>query len=293
NAEQLAKFKAIRDQLPMLKAIVMIYGSDDDEGVYSWSQLPALAPVLAPVLALGSLPLLALDGPARAASPRAAGRSLVPAALVVVVATLLLAASLPALAWALPVHPTEGLRLVPLVQGLAEAVGERGGLTIFEVEGAIASALAAIVLGGAVAMARAGAAAARCLAPLAWPRRAGLVLAALAVAAALVVSRKTAGAAALMPGVIGLTFVLGGGLLRISGVAPRGRLGLVLHLAGVALALALLWLGARELPIHPFLTACLAVGALAVLAAGLTTAPGAAVAPDDPNRLERDGAGRL
>ncbi|MCA9689522.1 MAG: AMP-binding protein [Nannocystaceae bacterium] len=43
NAEQLAKFKAIRDQLPMLKAIVMIYGSDDDEGVYSWSQLPALA----------------------------------------------------------------------------------------------------------------------------------------------------------------------------------------------------------------------------------------------------------
>jgi long-subunit acyl-CoA synthetase (AMP-forming) len=43
NAQQLAKFKEIRDRLPRLKAIVMMYGSDDDEGIYSWSDLPALA----------------------------------------------------------------------------------------------------------------------------------------------------------------------------------------------------------------------------------------------------------
>ncbi len=43
NAEQLAKFKQIRDQLPDLKAIVLMNGSDPDENVYSWDQLPALA----------------------------------------------------------------------------------------------------------------------------------------------------------------------------------------------------------------------------------------------------------
>ncbi len=41
NAEQLAKFKAVRDQLPKLKAIVMMSGSDSDDGVYSWEQLLA------------------------------------------------------------------------------------------------------------------------------------------------------------------------------------------------------------------------------------------------------------
>lgn len=43
NAEQLAKFKQIRDQLPELKAIVLMFGEDDDEAVYSWQQLLALA----------------------------------------------------------------------------------------------------------------------------------------------------------------------------------------------------------------------------------------------------------
>jgi long-subunit acyl-CoA synthetase (AMP-forming) len=43
NAEQLAKFKEVRDQLPELKAIVMINGSDDAEDIYSWSDLKGLA----------------------------------------------------------------------------------------------------------------------------------------------------------------------------------------------------------------------------------------------------------
>jgi long-subunit acyl-CoA synthetase (AMP-forming) len=43
NADQLAKFKQIRDQLPDLKAIVLMNGSDDDDQVYAWDELPRLA----------------------------------------------------------------------------------------------------------------------------------------------------------------------------------------------------------------------------------------------------------
>lgn len=43
NAEQLAKFKEIRADLPELKAIVLMNGADSDEGVYAWSDLPKLA----------------------------------------------------------------------------------------------------------------------------------------------------------------------------------------------------------------------------------------------------------
>jgi long-subunit acyl-CoA synthetase (AMP-forming) len=43
DAEQLAKFKEIRPNLPDLKAIVMMNGSDPDEAVYAWEDLPKLA----------------------------------------------------------------------------------------------------------------------------------------------------------------------------------------------------------------------------------------------------------
>jgi len=43
NEEQLAKFMEIRDSLPKLKAIVMMNGSDADEKVYSWKDLPGIA----------------------------------------------------------------------------------------------------------------------------------------------------------------------------------------------------------------------------------------------------------
>jgi long-subunit acyl-CoA synthetase (AMP-forming) len=38
NREQLEKFKQIRDQLPDLQAIVMMFGDDDDDDVYSWTE---------------------------------------------------------------------------------------------------------------------------------------------------------------------------------------------------------------------------------------------------------------
>jgi long-subunit acyl-CoA synthetase (AMP-forming) len=38
NREQLDKFKQVRDQLPHLKAIVMMFGDDDDADVHSWTE---------------------------------------------------------------------------------------------------------------------------------------------------------------------------------------------------------------------------------------------------------------
>ena len=43
DADQLAKFKAIWEQLPELKAVVMMNGSDDDDRVYAWDDLPSIA----------------------------------------------------------------------------------------------------------------------------------------------------------------------------------------------------------------------------------------------------------
>jgi long-subunit acyl-CoA synthetase (AMP-forming) len=43
NAEQLAKFKEIRNELQDLKAIVMMNGSDPDPMVHSWNELPKIA----------------------------------------------------------------------------------------------------------------------------------------------------------------------------------------------------------------------------------------------------------
>jgi long-subunit acyl-CoA synthetase (AMP-forming) len=43
NADQLAKFKKVKDQLPDLKAIVLMNGSDPDPMVYAWNEMPKLA----------------------------------------------------------------------------------------------------------------------------------------------------------------------------------------------------------------------------------------------------------
>jgi long-subunit acyl-CoA synthetase (AMP-forming) len=43
NADQLAIFKKLKDQLPELKAIVLMNGSDPDDMVHAWNELPELA----------------------------------------------------------------------------------------------------------------------------------------------------------------------------------------------------------------------------------------------------------
>jgi hypothetical protein len=279
----------------------------------SWMGWPSLA-AWAPALALGSLGLFALDGPAerRSTEPRtgtsapAQGRGIAAPALLVVIATLALAACLPALAWIFPVRGAEGAQLPAFVRGLAEAIGEPAGLTIFEVEGAVGSALVGLLLGGAVATAAGAAGAARLLVGRPSPGRTIMVvLGVLAVAALLVVSRKTAGAAALVPGVVGMTLVLGSGLVRLAprglGTLPMGRSGSlwgsVAHLAWTAVGAALVWAAVDPLPTQAFVTLCTVVGLATVLAAGLAGLLGGGVAgrgrPDSDPTLERRGVGRL
>jgi long-subunit acyl-CoA synthetase (AMP-forming) len=43
NAEQLAKFKEVREQLPKVKAFILMNGTDEDENVFSWDEALALA----------------------------------------------------------------------------------------------------------------------------------------------------------------------------------------------------------------------------------------------------------
>lgn len=234
--------------------------------VWSWT----------PALALGGLGLFALDvaDPASLGGRRAAGvaRAVAVPAVLVVVATLALAASLPALQWAFPVHGRPGATLPTFVQGLAEAVGERWGLTIFEIEGALASTVAVLLLGGAVATVGAGLGGVRRLFPAAASRPLRLAAAVgimVLVAAALVVSRKTAGASALMPGVIGMTLVLGSALTRISSPGRPSISSTLVHLGWVAGGLALVLAAVAPLPSHWFVTLCTAAGVIGVLAAGL------------------------
>jgi hypothetical protein len=285
----------------------------------SWMGWPSLA-AWAPALALGSLGLYALEEPPAAgeagrdtAAPAALPSAMLAApAVLVVVSTLALAACLPALAWIFPLHGSDGLLV--FVRGVSEALGERAGLTIFEVEGAVACTLVSLLLAGAVATAAAGKAAAeRLLAPRAtksgrrrWPsfpgRTALAVLATLGAASLLVVSRKTAGAAALVPGVVGTTLVLGSALLRLappsagSGASGGRSLAWLAPLGWAVLGAALVWAAVDPLPSHPFVTLCTALGLLAVIAAGAAGAAGPAggsARPDPDPTLERRGTRRL
>ena len=177
----------------------------------------------------------------------------------------------------------------------------------------MASMLVCLLLAGAVATAGAGKAAALRL----WARPAThgrqgrssspggtalVVVATLVVANLLVVSRKTAGAAALVPGVVGTTLVLGSALLRLapsssggsggSGAAGRS-LAWLAPLGWAVLGAALVWAAVDPLPSHPFVTLCTAFGLLAVIAAGAAGAAGAGARPDPDPTLERRGARRL
>ncbi|MCX4245979.1 hypothetical protein [Paraliomyxa miuraensis] len=258
-----------------------------------------------PALALGALPLFGLELRAGEAGAAQAGRGVAVPAVVVVVGTLILATALPALRWALPWSGADGLELVPFVRGLAEAIGERHGLTIFEVEGAVASSLVALLLGGALATGAAGVAARSRLGP--HGRTPVLDLASLgcvvAIAAGLVVSRKTAGAAALVPGMVGMALVLGSGLSRLATRAPSSkgagamgravRLGWLPHLGWTALGAALVWAAVEPLPAHPFVTLCTVAGLMIVIGAGVASAFVGRPRPDPDPTLERHGGGRL
>lgn len=238
----------------------------------TWAALTDLR-AWAPALALGGLAIFAVPGPTDTPGPAIARTVAVPAILVVVT-TLTVAAVLPALGWAIPFGRPSGAELPAFVLGLAEAVGERGGLSIFEVEGLLAATLAAILAGGAVAVVQAGVGTARRLAPSSEASKVTMVtaLAILGIAAALVVSRKTAGAAALMPGVVGMTLVFGSALARISRRADRRAIpGLLVHLLWTVAAGALVWASIAPLATeHWFVIGTAILGFVAVFAAGVS-----------------------
>jgi hypothetical protein len=186
-------------------------------------------------------------------------------AFAIAVVVLLIATHLSALDFIAPqlYGEVDGeLALQRFVAGAAEAMGERFGLTILEVEGAIASAIVAGLLGGLAHALRVAGHAARGL----QVTRTGLwgILVVALAAAAIVVSRKTLGGAALMPGAIGLTLVLHGGLQVLS-ARPR-RFALPLLVGSVLVALVCIWHGAASVDPHPFVLLCAVAGGLAALA---------------------------
>lgn len=261
------------------------------------------------------LPALALWGGALgwvahgAPSPqRATAR--VPA-IAVVVGTLGVAAWVRADAWVRPAlgDTAQALALEDFVLAAADAVGERAGLSIEEVEGATAAIVLALLVGALWSWAHTAGATAQRLWPFsAWGRRLG-TLGVLAVSAALVVSRKTDGAAALVPAAMATIFVLGSGLSLVAsrGAAPatrpfahgsghgsghesghaRWQLGWrgVWHVAWVAFGIVLVWRSLAGLPAHEFVTLCRVV-ALTTLAGSLSLL--AVAAPKD----DRDEAPR-
>jgi hypothetical protein len=147
------------------------------------------------------------------------------------------------------------LALERMVMALADRVHARLDLDALEAEGAVASALAIVLVGLVVALGRAvvlADALARARASTGAGSRALVVW--LVVAAALVVSRKTLGAATLVPGAFGIGIVLGSGLATLAR-RDRPRVREILeHGGSVALAVALVWSGATHAPApeHPF-----------------------------------------
>ena len=227
-----------------------------------WAWLPVL-------LVVGGLPRFIRAGGRGDRLPRSVGPRAV--AILVALAAVLVAAHPSALDWVNPdLFGAQDLSLERWVQGAAEAVGERAGLDIFEVEGAVAAGLLSLLVGAAAGLTRTAG-----LAGLAaWPGRgvslrgklAVGVLAVVLVAAALVVSRKTAGASALVPGAIGLTLVLQSGLACLRGAGTLRWPGRLTHVAWVGLAVWLVlspW--SEDGAIHPFVLLCTIVGLLAAL----------------------------
>lgn len=271
----------------ILAVLVLVFGASRFPAVSAFESGPPWSSLLDPLpwmpaLVLAGAGMFALAEPpaAGAASGAARGRGLgtLAVAMLAIVTVVGVASSLPALDWIAVVGP-DGARLPRFVRGAADAYGE-GTLTVFEVEGVIAASLAAVLLGAAVALVRVTGGAAQRLSPgPAWVTPAAIATG-LAIAAAFVVSRKTSGAAALMPTVVGMTLVLGSSLVRISRPGKSTPLSLVIHLTWSALGVALAWLAVAPHRSEPLVMVYAGVGVAVMLTAAVLCAR--------PGRLERD-----
>ncbi len=213
--------------------------------------------------------------------------------------TLLAASSVAGLVWSRPEVIPGGVGdpepLERWVLGAAEAIGPRMGLDILEIEHLVAAGLVAVLVGALASwMARAGEFVSQVapgsgstegssLVPRAM--RGGLVIA--AVGFAFIISRKTGGGATLLPGALGLTWVLHAGLARLrhaTGVPPSGLAGTAWLLISITIACALVLTPLLAPPIspsggsaHPFVLLCVCGGIAAALSGLLFLRP-----PRDP-----------
>lgn len=210
------------------------------------------------------------------------------AAVAVVAATFLVSTNLQMLSWVRPdlgVAPPGALPMEVWIAGAAELVGEPWGWTILEVEGAIAGCVVALAVALALALLRVGGE----VTVVGWPlelgskgastapsapgglqrrRWVGWGLLALA-AAALTVSRKTDGTAALLPGVIGVMLVGASGVSLLAGpAAPEMRslrFRFSAHVGWMTLGLVLVGVSVSMAPLHPFVLLCAGAGIATIL----------------------------
>ena len=246
----------------------------------AWVDAWVLQPWLAVAMLGGALAWF--DGVERPGTGSARRTGMVGAALALVVVAVAVSARLDALAWVRPQLWTGeggGVPLEAWVLGVADAVGPRAGLDILAVESAVSAVIVAVLVGACAALGSALRSAVAWTGPVASRSRLRplLVVLAIAAAAALVVSRKTLGAATLLHGAITLSLLLGSTLTllarsRLPGSDPAARAGLpiglavLVHLGFVALAIVGVLASAAAAPaLHPFVLQCVAVGLLVAL----------------------------
>ena len=252
------------------------------------------------------LPALVVFGGAlswASTGPTAPGRpwARVPAATIAA-GTLVVATSVGADAWIRPDLAGDALHLPmeSFVAAAADAIGERMGLSILEIEAAVAAVVLALLVGAVISWTSAAGGAGERLFVPSRGRLLGLVVP--AVAAALVVSRKTDGAAALVPAAMAAIFVLASGLSLVARRRPdptdrsgrpdrSARWPSVLHVLSVAGAVWVASASMAELPRSAFVVLCLAIGLLTLLGALVLLAaprrPGASGPEGPPARLPR------
>lgn len=235
---------------------------------------------------LGGLPRLPGASPsaARTDSPTAFGLGVA----AVAVCTLAAASSLASTSWTWPALFTDGgeLALERFVIGVAEhgydPIATTMGWSVFELEGALAGVLVALLTCGVFALLSRGASlVADASAPRAGRSRhyavvrsAALIV---ALAAAFVVSRKTGGGSSLLVGAVALTVLLQSSLSLLAprvGTSPPWRRPLAIagHLGWVAVAI--FFVLTPQLPaaesgsgMHPFVLLCIVGGVATALGA--------------------------
>lgn len=288
--------------LPLVLLLAALaFARSDLSHLAAWTTAPPWMSASSPATWLGALvwpaaaALLALGEPRRSWQTHAVrGRALWLFAMLAWLASTDLDAS----QWVAPSWWVVDGALEPAVLSLADGIATLGApglsaLPIEELETLAAAVLAApMVVAMVVAIRAVGAAAAAAVDPdRAASRQRWFVVAAVVLAVALGVSRKTAGGVALLPAALGVALVLGSTLRRISAQGPWTRphvplVAIVIHLAWVAIGLVLVvgaWPSEGGDPVR------WAYFGLAFVAAAL---PLAACLPDRAPRAARsDGAG--